>query len=153
MTNPTFRIADTNKWLKCKKIKKAHEIVLHDTGVRPQQTPEIIDAYHRSIGFTQGIGYDIYITDKGLCETQRLWKDMLGAHAYGHNLYSIGICVSGQEFTIEERGYLKQALNIITAMRPDIQIIYHKEISKNRRDPHQQIVDFIEQNYSEYRAK
>ena len=80
MFEDNFRIANLTDWKKYKKIKTATKIILHDTGVRPEQSPKIIDDYHKSKNFKNGIGYDVYINDNGLYETRRLWNNLLGAH-------------------------------------------------------------------------
>lgn len=152
MKEANFRIANLEKWKSYKKIKTAHEIIIHDTGVRPEQTPEIVDQYHKDKGFTNGLGYDIYINDNGIYETRRLYNNLLGAHTKGHNLYSLGICITGLEMSLNEKNSLKQVLNMLFAINPKLRIKYHKELSAIRRDPFQDVVNFIEENYSEYRG-
>ena len=153
MFEDNFRIANLTDWKKYKKIKTATKIILHDTGVKPEQSPKIIDDYHKSKNFKNGIGYDVYINDNGLYETRRLWNNLVGAHTRGHNLYSIGVCVSGLSLSPKELYYLKQVLDTLLSINPNLRIWYHKELSKIRRDPFDDVVKFIEENYAKFREK
>ena len=153
MFEDNFRIANLTNWKKYKKIKTATKIILHDTGVKPEQSPKIIDDYHKSKNFKYGIGYDVYINDNGLYETRRLWNNLVGAHTRGHNLYSIGVCVSGLSLSPKELYYLKQVLDTLLSINPNLRIWYHKELSKIRRDPFDDVVKFIEENYAKFREK
>lgn len=52
-----------------------------------------IDSWHRQRGF-DGIGYHFVIRCDGTIERGRS-LDRIGAHAQGHNSYSIGVCLVG----------------------------------------------------------
>lgn len=70
-------------------------IVIHCSATRCDVpfTPAQLETAHRARGF-RGIGYHFYITrDGAVYHTRPLHQP--GAHAYGFNLHSIGICYEG----------------------------------------------------------
>ena len=71
-----------------------NRIILHHTGVAVEQSVEVIHNYHKnSLGYA-GIGYHFYIRKNGEIYRGRP-EDTVGAHAYGSNNDSIGICFEG----------------------------------------------------------
>jgi len=71
-----------------------NRLILHNSGVTVLQSIETIHNYHqRSLGWA-GIGYHFYIRKDGSTYRGRP-EDTIGAHAYGNNGDSIGICFEG----------------------------------------------------------
>ena len=71
-----------------------NRIILHHTAVTAEQSVEVIHNYHKnSLGYA-GIGYHFYIRKDGSIYRGRP-EDTVGAHAYGSNNDSIGICFEG----------------------------------------------------------
>lgn len=76
-------------------------IIVHHTGgtdLNPRadtsgQTYEIVDNYHKSLGWGK-IGYHYFIDKTGLL-TQGRYDNQEGAHTIGYNTKSLGICLAG----------------------------------------------------------
>lgn len=106
------------------KRNSTNRIILHNSGVRVLQSVEVINNYHKnSLGWA-GIGYHLYVRKDGSIYRGRP-EDTVGAHAYGSNGDSIGICFEGNfdEETMPEAqkragielvAYLKEKYNIST---------------------------------------
>ena len=79
-----------------------NRIILHNSGVEVLQSIEILHSYHKnSLGWA-GIGYHFYIRKDGSIYRGRP-EDTIGAHAYGANSDSIGICFEGN-YDVETMG-------------------------------------------------
>lgn len=76
-------------------MRNINEIIIHCSETRPDQdiTAADIDLWHRRKGW-DGIGYHFFIRLDGTIEPGRPIKK-IGAHCYGHNNNSIGICYAG----------------------------------------------------------
>lgn len=85
-TNLKFNSMDTRKLTK--------RIILHHSGVSVLQSVEIIHNYHKNTQGYAGIGYHFYVRKDGTIYRGRP-EDKVGAHAYGANSDSIGICAEG----------------------------------------------------------
>lgn len=72
-------------------IKRA---ILHHSGVSVLQTVETIHNYHKNTRKYAGIGYHFYVRKDGTIYEGRP-LEYIGAHAYGSNADSIGICAEG----------------------------------------------------------
>lgn len=106
---------------------KTTRIILHHTAVAVEQSVETIHNYHKnSLGYA-GIGYHFYVRKNGEIYRGRP-ENTVGAHAYGANTDSIGICFEGnfEEETMAEVqmkagqelvAYLKQKYGISTVKR------------------------------------
>ena len=77
-----------------RKIEQIKRIILHHSGVSVLQDIEIVHNYHKNTRGYAGIGYHFYVRKDG-----RIYKgrpiEWVGAHAYGSNTDSIGICAEG----------------------------------------------------------
>lgn len=71
------------------------QIVVHHTGIGGNNDLCAMDIHrmHLRNGWS-GIGYHLFVRRDGLAETGRP-LDQIGAHAYGHNQTTIGICLAG----------------------------------------------------------
>ncbi len=71
-------------------------IVIHHSGFPDgrDSTSEAIHRFHQETNGWAGIGYHYFIRKDGMIEQGRR-PDMVGAHVYGHNKNSVGICLSG----------------------------------------------------------
>lgn len=76
-------------------MRKITEIIVHCSATREGQEVSVatIDKWHRQRGFN-GIGYHYVIALDGTINTGRS-EDLVGAHCYGHNRNSIGVCYIG----------------------------------------------------------
>jgi N-acetyl-anhydromuramyl-L-alanine amidase AmpD len=81
------------------KRKETTLLVLHHSGTSTRQTVNQIHNYHKNTNGWAGIGYHFYVRTNG-----DIWQgrplDYVGAHAYGFNDNSIGICFEGN-FEVE----------------------------------------------------
>ena len=82
-------------------LRKVTELlVLHHQGATARQTVKQIHDYHKNSKGWAGIGYHFYVRTNG-----EIWQgrplEYVGAHAYGFNDNSIGICFEGN-FEVEE---------------------------------------------------
>lgn len=76
-------------------MRKINEIIVHCSGTRGDRdfTINDIDRWHREIGW-DGCGYHYVVHRDGSIHAGRA-EDVVGAHAYGHNSNSIGVCYIG----------------------------------------------------------
>ena len=104
-----------------------NRIILHHSGVSVLQSVEVIHNYHKNTNKWAGIGYHFYVRKDGSIYRGRP-EEMIGAHAYGANSDSIGICAEGnfneetmsevQKNAIRELvAYLKEKYNITKVQR------------------------------------
>lgn len=90
-----MRIIETNlNFSELTKRTKTNRIILHNSGVAVLQTVETIHSYHKNSLRWAGIGYHFYIRKDGSIYRGRQ-EDAVGAHAYGSNSDSIGVCFEG----------------------------------------------------------
>ena len=101
-------------------MNRPNKLIVHHTGGTnnnpladtSDQTFEIVDAYHRSLGWGK-IGYHYFIEKDGKITQGRLDTEV-GAHTIGQNDSSLGICLAGNFDltipTIAQTSALKQLL-------------------------------------------
>jgi len=89
-------------------MREIDDIIIHCTATRKKRhhTVEEIRRWHLQRGFDD-IGYHYVIYIDGTIHVGRP-LDMVGAHAYGHNQRSIGICYVGG---LDRRGRPANTLN------------------------------------------
>lgn len=76
-----------------------NKIIVHHSAIERDITAADVHRIHQQNGWA-GIGYHMFIHANGLIETGRPLSCM-GAHTYGYNEDSIGICLNGN-FDIQE---------------------------------------------------
>ncbi len=143
-------------------MREITKIIIHHTATRPNVSVETIDTSHRLRGFTE-IGYHwllhcpdgVWILSKGRKE------NVVGAHARGHNLRSIGIAIAGNyqesELPPEVRKMLlEQIARVCKRYSLPIDrasIRYHKELSgASTLCPGKNIINQFEQLVEEVRT-
>lgn len=112
-------------------------IVVHHSEVSSRHTVKDIHQWHLNKGWA-GIGYHFFIDKEGAVYGGRpLWAK--GAHAYGYNGVSIGICLEGnfnkqqpEEKQLESAALLIALLNRIYH---DAAIVRHNELTKKKDCP------------------
>lgn len=117
-------------------------IVVHCSATRRSADIGVaeIDKWHKARGWS-GIGYHYVIRRNGLLEHGRP-EEKVGAHVYGQNKHSIGICLVGglddegdvQEgfettFTPEQKTSLLALLAALRAKYPGADIQGHRDLS------------------------
>lgn len=104
---------------------------------RPQ-TIRDVDAWHRTSGYKRNnpvinpeltaIGYHYVITLDGIVHTGRGVEE-IGAHAYGHNQHSIGICLIGTDkFTRAQWMALSELLHVLIKAYPAADVLGHRDL-------------------------
>lgn len=117
-------------------------IVIHCSATRSDRPfpPAALEAAHRARGF-RGIGYHFYITRDGRLHHTRPIAE-IGAHAFGFNLHSIGICYEGglspegvpaDTRTTFQKAALLDVLTILKRMFPQAVIKGHYQLSTDIR--------------------
>jgi N-acetylmuramoyl-L-alanine amidase len=101
-----------------------------------------IDTWHRQRGWLK-IGYHYVIKRDGTLEEGRD-RDVIGAHAKGHNSKSLGICLVGgvndenepeNNFTKEQFSCLTELLLSLSVIYPDTQIVGHNTLDQGKACP------------------
>lgn len=105
------------------------QLVVHcsDTPNDREVTAEDIHQWHKDRGWS-GIGYHAVIRRSGEVEQGRplYWE---GAHAWGHNRYSLGVCLVGRDdFTGAQWLALEGLLLAWNAQFPDAEVVGHCDI-------------------------
>lgn len=126
--------------MKLKKIQDVKYIIIHAAATKPSMDIGIkeITRWHRERGFFT-VGYHYVIRRDGTLETGRPVGTM-GAHAYGHNHHSVGVCmvggVSEEDVSIAENNYteeqwacLKSLVEHLKDVYPDAEVIGHRDVS------------------------
>lgn len=119
-------------------MRKITKIILHCSATREGQafTAKDIDRWHRRQGF-QMIGYHYVILLDGTVEIGRP-EEQPGAHTYGHNANSIGICYIGgldqdgkpcDTRTPQQRQAMKQLIADLLRKFPNATVHGHREFA------------------------
>lgn len=115
-------------------MRKIDELIIHcsDTVEGRDYTVEDIDRWHRQRGW-DGIGYHYVIYRDGTIHRGRPLEQQ-GAHCYGHNATSIGICYIGGRSTdgcpkdtrtLPQRQALRQLVAQLQAQWPGVKLYGH----------------------------
>ena len=119
-------------------MRKINKIILHcsATMMGKNFTAKDIDQWHRRQGF-QMIGYHYVILLDGTVEIGRP-LELPGAHTYGHNDDSIGICyiggldMNGKSYdtrTPQQRKAMQQLIDTLRKVYPNATIHGHREFA------------------------
>jgi len=119
-------------------MRTINEIVVHCSATKPDQDIGVsqIDQWHRDRGWRE-IGYHNVIRRNGVLEHGRDISE-IGAHAYGYNRHSIGVCMVGgvdgngkaeDNFTNEQYATLKGYLDTLFDVFPGAQLVGHRDLS------------------------
>ena len=118
--------------------KTTTEIIIHCSATPPDMDigVEEIDQWHRQRGWN-GCGYHYVIRRDGTVEEGRP-DDQVGAHAKGHNAFSVGVCMVGgldedgepdNNFTSDQCTTLVEILGDLVCKYPKVKVVGHNEIS------------------------
>ena len=124
-------------------MRRIDLIVIHCTASRPDQhlSFERLDKMHRAKGWN-GCGYHYYITRDGQLHFGRP-EEMVGAHAVGYNLHSLGVCYEGgldehgksdDTRTPAQRATLIALLRSLKVDYPDARILGHRDLPNVHKD-------------------
>lgn len=105
------------KFTNLQKRKKTEAIFIHHTAGPGTETAETIHQQHLQQGWS-GCGYHYVITQSGEIQKGRP-DDMVGAHCYGYNYNSVGVCLCGNfensEPTKKQLASLREVLKMLLA--------------------------------------
>ena len=107
-------------------------LVVHCSDTDDNLTASDIHTMHQGFGW-DGIGYHAVIIKDGTIEQGRphFWT---GAHVYGHNTESLGVCLIGRDdFTDKQMASLKQLLRDWKARYPQAQICGHCDFPETHK--------------------
>lgn len=118
--------------------REVNLIVVHCSATRVDRdiTARDIDSFHRVRGFSSW-GYHYYVRKDGSIEKMRDESEP-GAHAYGHNRDSIGLCYEGgldvngrpaDTRTAAQKRTLVALLRSLWADYPGARIVGHRDLS------------------------
>ncbi len=112
-------------------------IILHHSEVTAFHTLEDVHRWHLNKGWA-GIGYHYFISKAGEIYEGRP-KDTVGAHTYGYNDNSVGVCFEGN-FDREEMGdrQLNAGIKLLCRLRQDYSdatIVRHGQLVKGKSCP------------------
>lgn len=118
--------------------RKVNLIVVHCSATRVDRdiTARDIDSFHRVRGFSSW-GYHYYVRKDGSIEKMRDESEP-GAHVYGHNRDSIGLCYEGgldvngrpaDTRTAAQKRTLVALLRSLRADYPGARIVGHRDLS------------------------
>lgn len=123
-----------------RKIKSVKYIVVHCADTDPSK-PYPFEACMRDHIYNRGwdnIGYHYYITTDGVIHKGRQ-LDQEGAHAYGFNANSIGVCYEGGKGgdtrTFAQKESLRNCLRCLKFLYPDAEIVGHHDLNPNKSCP------------------
>lgn len=122
-------------------MREIRLLVIHCSATRSvdRYTPEQLVRDHLALGY-RGAGYHYYITRDGSLYGMRPIEEV-GAHAKGHNMYSIGVCYEGgldSDFrprdtrTAAQKQTLMQLHARLRDLWPEIYTVGHRDLSPDR---------------------
>ena len=117
-------------------------IVIHCSATKETSrlTPLALDRMHRQRGFN-GCGYHYYIERDGKINSMRP-SEKVGAHAWGYNAHSLGICYEGgldkngraaDTRTERQKVSLRALVKVLRQLYPTInRVVGHRDLSADR---------------------
>lgn len=125
-------------------MRTIDEIIIHcsDTYANMDTTAADIDRWHKERGWEK-IGYHYVIRRSGKVEPGRDLFQM-GAHCYGHNEHSVGICLVGgkgedggpeDNFTPEQKAAARKLVRDLKFDWPILSVVGHNHYNKAKACP------------------
>ena len=112
-------------------------IILHHSEVTSPHTAEDIHRWHLKKGWA-GIGYHYFIAKGGEVFEGRP-RDTVGAHTYGYNQESIGVCFEGdfskENLTKQQESAAVKLLVILGIAYSDAELRRHSDLSQKKTCP------------------
>ncbi len=130
-------------------MRKIDTIILHHSAsdIPAHDNIEVIRHWHTEERGWADIGYHFYITRAGLLQRGRP-VDQSGAHCYGENSNSIGICLGGiNSFTKHQFLTLADTINALMTVFGDMDIYGHCEFDPVNKPncPGFDVKDFVKE--------
>jgi N-acetylmuramoyl-L-alanine amidase len=131
-------------------VRKINKIIIHCSATPNGREHDVADirSWHMAPPKNwSDIGYHYVIRVDGILERGREDKT-IGAHAYGHNKHSIGICMIGlNKFNIDQWWELRKLVAQLLTKHPDAKVIGHNEIS-HKSCPGFDVQEWFEQEFN-----
>ena len=112
-------------------------IVLHHSEVATPHTAADIHHWHQNKGWA-GIGYHYFIDKEGEVYECRP-RQMVGAHVYGHNHESIGVCFEGdfnkEQLSEKQETAAVKLLSLLSLAYPVAQLCRHSDFNNAKHCP------------------
>ena len=112
-------------------------IILHHSEVSSPHTAADIHHWHQNKGWA-GIGYHYFIAKDGEVYAGRP-RHMVGAHTYGHNHESIGVCFEGdfnkEQLNEKQETVAVKLLSLLSIAYPDAQLCLHSDFNSIKQCP------------------
>lgn len=146
--------------------KRTDYIVIHCSATPPEMdiNAKEIDRWHRQNGWLK-IGYHWVIKRDGTVEAGRD-MDEVGAHVYGHNLHSLGICLVGgmtsgefadriptNNFTAAQWHSLRNLVLDMVERYPSADVVGHYDLEPRKACPSFDAVEWWAKVKEEERAR
>ena len=135
--------------MKKRKISTIKEIIVHcsDTD-NPNITASDVNKWHLARGWI-AIGYHFFIRTDGTIEWCRPLM-RVGSHCYGHNKYSIGVCVNGRQFEGNLKPRQKSLHKVLSFLQNDLLVTLkikgHRDYTNLKTCPNFDVSEFILSN-------
>lgn len=114
-------------------MRPIQRLVVHHSASARETTVEEISAWHAANPKIGSLAYHFLVLEDGTLRKGRP-VETVGAHAKGHNLTSIGICVIGDN-TKPERAWLpvqiavlKALVSLLQTFFPNSEVLGHKDL-------------------------
>lgn len=129
-------------------MRNINKVIIHcsDSDNPHHDNVKTIRQWHLDRGW-QDIGYHFVITKNGRIKWGRS-LEMIGAHCKGHNIDSIGICLTGRNNFSQEQFYFLEVLlkKIMREFKiPKENIFGHNHFNKHKTCPNFDLSKIIEQ--------
>ena len=116
------------------KPEKIRYLVVHCSDTPDDENLTVVDIHAMHLGFGwDGVGYHAVITRDGIIERGRpeCW---VGAHVYGHNEESLGVCLIGRhDFTANQMNSLQSLLTEWRMRYPHAEIRGHCDFENTEK--------------------
>jgi N-acetylmuramoyl-L-alanine amidase len=120
-------------------MRPIDQLVVHCSATRPGQDIGVVEIRYEHMRFNAwtDCGYHFVIRRSGILETGRP-VEQVGAHVFGHNAFSLGICLVGgvdaankaeNNFTTAQFATLAALLNRLRGSYPATEILGHRDFS------------------------
>ena len=143
-----------------KRITRVDYLVVHCAATPPGMDIGVaeIRRWHMQKGWAD-VGYHYVIRRDGTIETGRA-EQHVGAHAYGYNSHSLGVCLVGglkkgttkaeANFTPSQYLSLQTLLDDLSARYPDAEILGHRDLpGVNKACPSFDVREWLRRNHEE----
>lgn len=127
-------------------MRKINKIIIHCSATRPDMdigVAEIRDWHVNGNGWDD-VGYHYIIRRDGTLESGRS-EDVTGAHTYGHNHHSIGVCLVGGSpsvaggvecnFTLKQWRQLEKIVYGLKQKYPNAEVLGHNNFTSLKTCP------------------